>query len=209
MGKMKLRPLGDRVIIEPLEAEDKTKGGIILPDTAKEKPQEGKIIAAGKGKLDENGKIIFTPKLNKDGKKVLDQNGKMITVPEKEILTEKDGEWLFVVQTNPIPLLGKEDVIRAHYKYCSDMGERVWIKSPNLVPIGDYFYPTQQWQEDITRIKTQHQAETLIETYEEFLDLLAHVTQMSLGSDPNFQKIMLAQSEAIGTRSSGVMVRNE
>ena len=53
---MKLQPLADRVIVKPLDAEEKTKGGIVLPDTAKEKPQEGEIMAVGKGKrLDDGG----------------------------------------------------------------------------------------------------------------------------------------------------------
>jgi chaperonin GroES len=55
---MKIRPLQDRVIVKRLEEEEKTKGGIIIPDTAKEKPQEGKVIAVGKGKLNEDGKVI-------------------------------------------------------------------------------------------------------------------------------------------------------
>ncbi|MDP8211860.1 MAG: co-chaperone GroES [Candidatus Zapsychrus exili] len=54
---MALQPLADRVIVKPLEAEEKTKGGIVLPDTAKEKPQEGKIIAVGKGKTTDDGKV--------------------------------------------------------------------------------------------------------------------------------------------------------
>jgi chaperonin GroES len=54
---MKIRPLQDRVIVKRIEEEEKTKGGIIIPDTAKEKPMEGKIIAAGKGKLMEDGKV--------------------------------------------------------------------------------------------------------------------------------------------------------
>ncbi len=54
---MKIRPLQDRVIVKRVEEEEKTKGGIIIPDTAKEKPMEGKIIAAGKGKVLEDGKI--------------------------------------------------------------------------------------------------------------------------------------------------------
>jgi len=53
---MKLRPLQDRVIVKPAEAEEKTKSGILLPDAAKEKPTRGKVIAAGPGKLDDNGK---------------------------------------------------------------------------------------------------------------------------------------------------------
>ena len=54
---MKIRPLQDRVIVQRIEEEEKTKGGLISPDTAKEKPQEGTIIAVGKGKLNEDGKI--------------------------------------------------------------------------------------------------------------------------------------------------------
>jgi len=54
---MAIVPLGDRVLIKPLDAEEKTKGGIVLPDSAKEKPQEGKIVAVGKGKV-EDGKLI-------------------------------------------------------------------------------------------------------------------------------------------------------
>jgi chaperonin GroES len=53
---MKLKPLQDRVIVKPAEAEEKTKSGIVLPDTAKEKPTKGKVIAVGPGKLDDNGK---------------------------------------------------------------------------------------------------------------------------------------------------------
>jgi len=55
---MKIRPLGDRVLIKRLESEERTKGGIIIPDTAKEKPIEGKVISVGTGKRDDNGKLI-------------------------------------------------------------------------------------------------------------------------------------------------------
>ncbi len=54
---MKIRPLQDRILIKRLEEEEKTKGGIIIPDTAKEKPMEGKVVAVGKGKILEDGKI--------------------------------------------------------------------------------------------------------------------------------------------------------
>ena len=54
---MKLQPLADRIVIEPLDSEEVTKGGIVLPDTAKEKPQEAKVIALGTGKKDEDGKV--------------------------------------------------------------------------------------------------------------------------------------------------------
>ena len=54
---MKIQPLGDRILVKPLEAEEKTKGGIVLPDTVKEKPQEGKVSAVGKGKF-HDGKLV-------------------------------------------------------------------------------------------------------------------------------------------------------
>jgi len=55
---VKLQPLGDRVVVKPIEREEVTKGGIVLPDTAKEKPQEGKVMAVGPGRLSEDGKRI-------------------------------------------------------------------------------------------------------------------------------------------------------
>lgn len=57
---MKIRPLNDRVLVLRIDEEEKTTGGIIIPDTAKEKPQEGKVVAVGPGKLDEDGKRIPT-----------------------------------------------------------------------------------------------------------------------------------------------------
>jgi len=58
MAKMKFRPLHDRVVVKRIEAEEKSKGGIIIPDTAKEKPQEGEVVAVGPGGRDEAGKLI-------------------------------------------------------------------------------------------------------------------------------------------------------
>ena len=54
---MKIQPLGDRVLVEPMEAEEKSEGGIVIPDTAKEKQQKGKVVAVGKGRVDEEGKL--------------------------------------------------------------------------------------------------------------------------------------------------------
>jgi len=58
MAELKVKPLDDRIVVEPLEAEEKTSGGILLPDTAKEKPQRGKILAVGPGKLSDDGKRL-------------------------------------------------------------------------------------------------------------------------------------------------------
>jgi chaperonin GroES len=69
MAKVNVRPLGDRVLVKPLEASETKKGGIIIPDTAKEKPQEGEVVALGTGKRDDDGKVI--PFTVKNGDKVL------------------------------------------------------------------------------------------------------------------------------------------
>jgi len=63
MASVNVKPLGDRVIVQPIDEQEVKKGGIIIPDTAKEKPQEGKVVALGTGKLDDNGKKVdFTVK---------------------------------------------------------------------------------------------------------------------------------------------------
>jgi len=90
---MEIKPLGDRIVVKPLEAENKSKGGILLPDTAKEKPQEAKVVAIGKGKVLENG-TVQAPEV-KVGDKVLygKYSGNEITTKEGEellILREED-----------------------------------------------------------------------------------------------------------------------
>ena len=89
---MKIRPLQDRVIVKRIEEEEKTKGGIIIPDTAKEKPQEGKVIAVGKGKINDDGKV--TPLDVKVGDKILfgKYSGSEIKLDGEEhlILREED-----------------------------------------------------------------------------------------------------------------------
>ena len=58
LTKVKIQPLGDRVLVKPVEQKETKRGGIIIPDTAKEKPQEGEVIAVGKGKVTEDGKVL-------------------------------------------------------------------------------------------------------------------------------------------------------
>jgi chaperonin GroES len=96
---MDIKPLGDRVVIKPLEAESKTKGGIVLPDTAKEKPQEGKVVAVGKGKVLENG-TVQAPEV-KVGDKVLygKYSGNEITTKEgEELLIMKEEDILAIIK---------------------------------------------------------------------------------------------------------------
>ena len=95
---MAIQPLGDRVLIRPLEAQEKTKGGIVLPDTAKEKPQEGKVVAVGKGRVSKDGKVI--PLEVKVGDKVLygKYSGTEITIEGVEYLIVKDDDILAIVK---------------------------------------------------------------------------------------------------------------
>lgn len=95
---MKIQPLGDRVVIEVLEAREKTKGGIVLPDTAKEKPQEGKVVAVGKGKVSDEGKVI--PLEVKAGDKILygKYTGTEVTIDETEYLIMKEEDILAIVK---------------------------------------------------------------------------------------------------------------
>jgi len=66
---MKIRPLGDRILVKRIKEEEKTKGGIIIPDTAKEKPQEGKVVEVSKGKMTEQGKLL-TPDVKAGDKRL-------------------------------------------------------------------------------------------------------------------------------------------
>ena len=91
-GNHKITPLGDRVLVQPLQREEVTRSGIVLPDTAKEKPQRGKVIAVGAGRLTEDGKHL--PMDVKEGDEVLFAKyaGTELKVEEEEylILSEKD-----------------------------------------------------------------------------------------------------------------------
>jgi len=94
----KIKPLGDRVLLKPIDAEEKTKGGIILPDTAKEKPQEAKIVAVGTGRMLENGTIV---KLGvKVGDKVLygKYSGTEIKIDGQDHLIIKEEDILAVIE---------------------------------------------------------------------------------------------------------------
>ena len=92
-----VRPLGDRVLVKPLEASETKKGGIIIPDTAKEKPQEGEVIALGTGKRDDDGKLIeFTVK---KGNKVLisKYGGTEIKIDDQTYLIMREDDILGII----------------------------------------------------------------------------------------------------------------
>ena len=95
---MKFRPLHDRVVIRRVEADVKSKGGIIIPDTAKEKPQEGEVIAVGPGSRDESGKL--TPLDVKAGDAVLfgKWSGTEVTIDGEELLIVKEADIMGIIE---------------------------------------------------------------------------------------------------------------
>jgi chaperonin GroES len=98
---MKFRPLHDRVVVRRLEGEQKTKGGIIIPDTAQEKPQEGEIIAVGPGARDEAGKLV--PLDVKVGNRILfgKWSGTEVKIDGEDLLIMKESDVMGVVEGKP------------------------------------------------------------------------------------------------------------
>ena len=94
---MAFRPLHDRILVRRIEADEKTAGGIIIPDTAKEKPQQGKVIAVGKGKVEKDGKV--TPLDVKEGDTILfgKYSGQEIKLDNEEYLIMREEEILGVI----------------------------------------------------------------------------------------------------------------
>lgn len=99
---MKLKPLGDRVVVKPLEEEERTKGGIVLPDTAKEKPQHGEVVAVGPGEWDEEGKKRV-PLDVKAGDRVLFAKyaGTEVKTDDGDLLILRANDILAIVEKTP------------------------------------------------------------------------------------------------------------
>ena len=98
---MTFRPLHDRVVVRRIEAEEKTKGGIIIPDTAKEKPQEGEVIAVGPGARDESGKLV--PMDVKAGDRILfgKWSGTEVKIDGEDLLIMKESDIMGVIENAP------------------------------------------------------------------------------------------------------------
>lgn len=96
---MKIRPLQDRVIVKRINEEEKSKGGIIIPDTAKEKPQEGRVVAVGKGKLNEDGKLIPLDVKVKDRVLFGKYSGTDVNIDGEEHLIMREEDILGVVES--------------------------------------------------------------------------------------------------------------
>jgi chaperonin GroES len=95
---MKVRPLADRVLVKPLEEEDKSPGGIILPDTAKEKPMRGEVIAVGHGKIDDRGERVAMDVKVKDVVLYGKYSGTEIKVDGEEYLIMRESDILAIVE---------------------------------------------------------------------------------------------------------------
>ena len=98
LTRVKIQPLGDRVLVKPVEPKEEKKGGIIIPETAKEKPQEGEIISAGKGKRTEDGKVL--PMDVKPGDRILygKYSGTEVKLDDKEYLIMNQDDILGILK---------------------------------------------------------------------------------------------------------------
>ncbi|MCX5698769.1 MAG: co-chaperone GroES [Candidatus Omnitrophica bacterium] len=96
---MEIKPLGDRIVVKPLEAEKKSKGGIVLPDSAKEKPQEAKVVAVGKGKVLESG-TVQTPEVKVGDKVIFGKysGNEFITKEGEELLILREDDILAIIK---------------------------------------------------------------------------------------------------------------
>jgi chaperonin GroES len=94
---MNVKPLADRILVKPLEAEEKTKGGIIIPDNAKEKPQKGEVIAVGPGKIADNGQKIAMELKKGDNVLYGKYSGTEVTIDGKEYLIVKESDVFAII----------------------------------------------------------------------------------------------------------------
>ena len=129
---MKFRPLHDRVVIRRLEGEEKTKGGIIIPDTAKEKPQEGEVVAVGPGARDEAGKLI--PIDLKAGDRILfgKWSGTEVKIDGEELLIMKESDVMGVLESTQAPpqgRIGPPPISSERIR-----GERIWLPRTSDFP---------------------------------------------------------------------------
>jgi chaperonin GroES len=96
--RVKLKPLGDRILVKAIEVEERTKSGIVLPDTAKEKPQQGKVLAVGQGRLLDNGQLV--PLQVKEGDRVLysKYSGTEVKIENEEYLVLSERDILAIIE---------------------------------------------------------------------------------------------------------------
>jgi chaperonin GroES len=130
---MKFRPLHDRIVIRRIEGDDKTKGGIIIPDTAKEKPQEGEVVAVGPGARDEGGKI--QPLDVRVGDRILfgKWSGTEVKIDGEELLIMKESDVMGVLEKKPRRSEGcMRPIVRFHE---SELRGTKWLRTSDFPPM--------------------------------------------------------------------------
>lgn len=178
----------------------------------------GKIVGLGflpyltsRDLRDTNGKPVY--ERNADNSIIYEKewsqrHNQFIETPKvkKEIITEKDGDVLIITEKNNFPanlFFRGYDIVRAHKRYVSDLVGDIFIKDVNLTPYGEYLYPSKQWQNDVLKIMKENEAQAIITTHRNNLDLVSTTTQMALGGDPTYIKIMTMQSERLTSGLNG------
>jgi len=139
---------------------------------------------------DESGNIVYL--MTTDGQKILDKDKKPI--PLRSTITHKDGDTVFVVKSG---FFDAPRIVRCHPKYHSELLGDVYIKDVNLVPFGEFWYPSKQWQNDIIQIMKQNEQEAIVQTFNNNLDLVSNVTTLSIASELTFRKILESRNEEI------------
>jgi hypothetical protein len=158
---------------------------------------------SGKPVLDEKtGRYKYVPKIGRDGKQVYDASGNPVMINEQGNVTHKDFDWIFIITRGLFPALSKKIKVRCDSTLCSEIGEEVWIKDVNLVPISDWFYPSAMFQADILRVNQQSLNEIIQESMMHFYDMTATVVESTLRSDPMFMKLLQANTESISSKES-------
>lgn len=148
-------------------------------------------------KTDAQGNYLWEEKKDRSGEVIQGEDEKKIWVHAKKTMTESEGEWFFVLARG-FWIFAQEYYVRARTDFVSELGTVTYLKTVNLVPFGNIHYPNQQWQHDIVRINTQHQAEILLEASSEFWDYLESLAQRGVSANPIIQ-----QAQALSTDSMG------
>lgn len=157
---------------------------------------------SGKPVMDKFGNYLYTHKRDKNGELMYTTDNKPIYINDRENITNRDADWVFVITKGLIPAVAKKYLVRAHMDLCSEIGEEVWIKSVNLVPIGDWLYPEQMFQSNILRINQQSMHEVMEETMHHLLDMTATQVESTLRADPIFMKMMTLNTENISSKEN-------
>lgn len=140
---------------------------------------------------DDKGNVIYLT--NEKGDKLINKTTKS-PIPKRKMIASKDGDTIFVVKKG---LLAKPEIIRCNPKWHSELIGDVYINDLGLVPFGEYFYPSKQWQSNINEIMKQNELETIVQTFTNNLDLISNVTTLSIASEPTYRKLMEMRNEQI------------